>query len=355
MKVVTVVGARPQFVKAALVSHELRKTLQEVLVHTGQHYDYQMSRVFFEELDIPEPDYNLGIGSDTQARQTGYMMIAIEDVLLKEMPDTVLVYGDTNSTLAATLTAAKMQIPVAHVEAGPRTFDMTVPEEINRVVTDHLSTFLFAPTRTSVNNLAREGVIEGVHLTGDVMLDAFLRYGPVARDKSQVLQRLGLHDGEYVYATVHRARNTDDTARLGAIVQALTTVDTNVVMPVHPRTRKCLEATGLWNPLVAAKHITVSEPVGYLDSLMLTINARTVLTDSGGLQREAYFASVPCVTLDESTAWPETVAAGWNTLSDASHIEATVRRILRTPPPRKHVDHFGGGTAAAQVAHRLSH
>ncbi len=352
MKVVTVVGARPQFIKAALVSHELRKVHQEVLVHTGQHYDFQMSQVFFDELAVPEPDYNLGIGSDTHARQTGYMMIAIEDVLLGEKPDVVLVYGDTNSTLAAALTATKLSIPVAHVEAGPRMYDMSVPEEVNRVVTDHVSTFLFAPTTNSVENLAKEGLVEGVHLTGDVMLDAFLQYGPVARQKSKVLERLGVKERQYLYVTVHRARNTDDAVRLETIVRALAALDTRIVLPVHPRTRKSLEASGLWSHLASARHITLCEPVGYLDSLLLTMNAKAVLTDSGGLQKEAYFAFVPCATLDSATAWPETVSAGWNRLTEPG--EAAVLIAIASPnASTNHPDCFGSGQAATNIVRGL--
>jgi len=349
MKIVTVVGARPQFVKAATVSNALRQTHQEVLVHTGQHYDFQMSQVFFDELEIPEPDYNLGIGSGSHATQTARMMMAIEEVLLKEKPDMVLVYGDTNSTLAAAITASKMHIPIAHVEAGPRTYDTTVPEEVNRVVTDRISALLFAPTQTSVANLAKEGIVKGVHFTGDVMLDAFLQYGTVARQKSQVLQRLGLKDSEYMYATIHRARNTDNPTRLASIVQMLISLNTRVVMPVHPRTRRCLEAANLWGQCASASHITLSEPVGYLDSLMLTMSAGTVITDSGGLQREAYFASVPCVTIDESTAWVETIAAGWNVLADSGAAAIlTAIETLRLQNHRPAV--FGTGDAAMRIA-----
>jgi len=332
-----------------MVSHELRKTHHEVLVHTGQHYDCQMSQVFFDELDIPEPNYNLGIGSDSHARQTARAMMALEEVLLKENPDMLLVYGDTNSTLAAALTASKMGIRIAHVEAGPRMFDMTVPEEVNRVVTDHLSTLLFAPTQTSAENLAKEGITGGVHLTGDVMYDAFLKYAPIASGKSRILERLGLHQKGYAYVTVHRARNTDDPIRLRAIVRALIDLDTRLVLPVHPRTRKSLEAAGLCRELASASHVTLSEPVGYLDSLMLTMEARTIVTDSGGLQREAYFAQVPCLTLDDATPWPETIACGWNTLVPC--MSNTLTEVVQVPrccdgyPPL-----FGNGGAAQSIA-----
>jgi len=353
MKILSVVGARPQFIKAAMVSPELRQVHQEVLVHTGQHYDFQMSQVFFNELDIPEPDHNLGVGSGTHAAQTARMMLALEPVILKEKPDVVLVYGDTNSTLAAALTAAKMNIPVAHVEAGPRTGDMTVPEEMNRVVTDRLSTLLLAPTQTSVDNLAREGISAGVHFTGDVMLDAFLKCAPTARERSTVLHRLGLQTGQYVYATVHRARNTDQPGRLGAIVQALSMLDGRVVLPLHPRTRQRLQSFGLWDMVADASNILPSEPVGYLDSLMLTLNASNVVTDSGGLQREAYFAGVPCVTLDNVTPWPETVTTGWNILAGSEAkplltLFQTAQRGVGRP------DAFGDGKSALALVRALT-
>lgn len=344
MKIVSVVGARPQFVKAAVVSPELRKAHHEVLVHTGQHYDFQMSQVFFDELVIPEPDYNLGIGSGTHATQTARMMVGIEDVLLKENPDMVLVYGDTNSTLAAAITASKMHLPVAHVEAGPRMFDMNVPEEVNRILTDHLSTLLFAPTQTSVQNLSKESLVNGVHFTGDVMLDAFLRFAPLAQRKSTILHRLNVKHQEYMYVTAHRAHNTDDPVRLRAVVAALMAVECRLVMPVHPRTSKCLESAGLWTQLAESRHVILCEPVSYLDSLMLTISAQALITDSGGLQREAYFASVPCITLDRATPWPETVTAGWNTLVGTPELLTT--SIQAAPRTSEHPSLFGPGHAA---------
>ncbi len=348
MKIVTIVGARPQFIKAVLVSKELRKKHKEVLVHTGQHYDRELSDIFFDELAIPQPDYNLGIGSDSHAVQTGKMMIAIEEILLKEKPDWVLVYGDTNSTLAGALAAAKIQIPVAHVEAGPRMFDKNIPEEINRVLTDHVSSLLFAPTQTAVDNLKKEGVTEGVHLTGDIMLDSFLHFSRVAERKSKILAELGLGKKGYLLATVHRAGNTDDEQNLRSIVDAFMSVDDRIVFPVHPRTEKYLKQYGLYAMLRNAPNMTLIDPVGYLDSIMLTSNAGKVLTDSGGLQKEAYFARVPCITLDETTGWVEIVQDGWNTLV-ASDREKIIAAIKHFQPKGRQRKVFGDGRAAVKI------
>jgi len=362
MKIVTIVGARPQFVKAVVVSKELRKHHHEVLVHTGQHYDVELSRVFFDELGIPEPDYNLGIGSDTHARQTGRAMMSIEDTLLAEKPELVLVYGDTNSTLAAALAAVKLHIPVAHVEAGPRMFDRNIPEEVNRVLTDHVSSLLFAPTQTSVENLKKEGITAGVHLTGDVMLDSFLYFSRVARDRSQVLQRLGLEKGRYLLATVHRARNTDIEQNLRSMIEAFLSLDEKIVFPVHPRTQKKLDELNLNLNLIpqagsraqseSESHLHLLPPVGYLDSLILTQNASKVLTDSGGLQKEAYFAGVPCITLDDSTGWPETVEDGWNILV-GSRREEIIESVRRFRPEGTQREIFGDGRAAQRIVQAM--
>ena len=353
MKVLTVVGARPQFIKAVLVSKELRKNHREILVHTGQHYDRELSDIFFDELGIPKPDYNLGIGSDSHAVQTGKMMIAIEEVLLKEKPDWVLVYGDTNSTLAGALAAVKIHIPVAHVEAGPRMFDKNIPEEINRVLTDHVSSLLFAPTQTALDNLKKEGITEGVHLTGDIMLDSFLLFTMVAEHRSKILADLGLSKRGYLLATVHRARNTDDEQNLRSIVDAFLSVDDRIVFPAHPRTEKYLKQCGLYDALRYSPNITMIDPVGYLDSIMLTRNARKVLTDSGGLQKEAYFSRVPCITLDESTGWVETVQDGWNILV-ASNREQIIEAIRNFEPKGKQRDVFGDGRAAERIVGVIS-
>lgn len=353
MRIVTIVGARPQFIKTALLSRELRKKHDEILVHTGQHYDDGLSKVFFEEMGIPSPSYNLGIGSDTHAAQTAKMMMKIEGVLVSEKPDLALVYGDTNSTLAGALVAAKMLIPVAHVEAGPRMFDMTVPEEVNRILTDRVSSLLFAPTRTAVDNLKREGITLGVHLSGDVMLDTFLHFSRVAEEQSTILARLNLHRNAYLLATVHRARNTDDEKNLAQIVKAFLAAEDTIVFPVHPRTRKYLRQYGFYEKLANAPNIVLTEPLGYLESICLTKNARKVITDSGGLQKEAYFASVPCITLDDSTGWVETVEDGWNTLVGSDR-ERILEAINHFEPKRNRRDVFGDGQAAERIALEIS-
>lgn len=315
ISVVTIVGARPQFIKAAAVSRVLRTApgMKEVLVHTGQHYDESMSAIFFEELEIPPPDYHLGIGSGTHGAQTGRMMEAIEGVLQHECPSWVLVYGDTNSTLAGALAAAKLHLPVAHVEAGLRSFNRRMPEEINRVLTDHVSGLLFAPTLAAVVNLRREGIAEShIRLVGDVMYDAALFYGARADERSDVLERLDLVPKSYILGTIHRAENTDDPARLRAIFEAmvLASEELPVILPLHPRTRKALERRGALGR--ASRCLRFLDPVGYLDMVRLERNARLIVTDSGGVQKEAFFYRVPCVTLRDETEWMELVALGWN-------------------------------------------
>ncbi|MDN7025472.1 UDP-N-acetylglucosamine 2-epimerase (non-hydrolyzing) [Methanoculleus sp. FWC-SCC1] len=348
MKIVSVVGARPQFIKCAPVSRELRRRHEEVLVHTGQHYDHGMSDVFFEELSIPKPDYNLHIGSGNQGQQTGAMLAAIEDVLLKEKPDWVLVYGDTNSTLAGALAAAKLHIPVAHVEAGLRSFDRAMPEEINRVLTDHVSDLLFCPTETAVKNLAAEGITRGVHHVGDVMLDALLYNRTIAEERSQILATLDLTEKGYLVATVHRQSNTDDPRALGSIVDAFTALDEPLVLPLHPRTAKYLREYNLYDRLAAAPHVRIVEPLGYLDMLQLLAGARLVLTDSGGVQKEAYMLEVPCVTLRENTEWVETVEDGWNVLvgTDTAAITDAIRGFA---PSGKQRAAFGDGGASRRI------
>jgi UDP-N-acetylglucosamine 2-epimerase len=328
MKVASIVGARPQFIKAAVVSRELRKQHQEVLIHTGQHYDDNMSQLFFRELDIPEPDYNLGVGSGPHGAQTGTMLVRIERVLRKEKPDWVLVYGDTNSTLAGALAAAKLHIPVAHVEAGLRSFNRRMPEELNRVVVDHVSDLLFAPTETAMKNLEREGLIERAHLVGDVMEEALHYYLPIARERSTILKRLQLDPKSYYLVTVHRAENTDSKQSLENILRALVQLDHPVVFPLHPRTRKMIERFGLGR-FLNADGIRYLDPVGYLEMLVLEENALTILTDSGGVQKEAYWLGVPCVTLREETEWVETVETGWNVLAgvETKRILAAILKV----------------------------
>jgi UDP-GlcNAc3NAcA epimerase len=358
MKVLTVVGARPQFIKVAAVSRLLRPTpgVKELLVHTGQHYDDNMSRVFFQELEIPEPDYHLGVGSGMHGTQTGRMLEGLEQVLLKEKPDWVLVYGDTNSTLAGALSAAKLHIPVAHVEAGLRSFNRRMPEEINRVLTDHVSELLFAPTETAVNNLLREGVAqERIHLVGDVMYDAALFYAAKAERVSRILQELALAPKTYILATVHRAENTEDGARLRSIMDGLACLarEGPVVLPLHPRTREALIREALLDELRTA--LKLIPPVGYLDMVMLEKNARLIATDSGGVQKEAFFYRVPCVTLRSETEWVELVELGWNRLApptDGEAIAEVARGCLDTTG--KQADLYGGGNAASCIVALLN-
>jgi UDP-N-acetylglucosamine 2-epimerase len=348
MNILTIVGARPQFIKAAPFSRAVRRRHHEVLVHTGQHYDPTMSDVFFEELDLPRPDHHLGVGSGTHAAQTAHMLERLEPVMRAEAPNRVVVYGDTNTTIAGALSAAKLGIPVAHVEAGLRSFVRAMPEEINRVVADHVSSYLFAPTQTAVDNLAREGITAGVTLTGDIMYDALLQNVPVAARRSTALADLALEPGGYVLATIHRAANTDDPARLADIIDALALLREPVVVPLHPRTRAALMGTDI----EVEPPVRIIDPVGYLDMLALQQHARMVLTDSGGVQKEAYLLGVPCVTLRDETEWVETLAGGWNVLAgaDAERILAAAQRSRPAgqPPPV-----FGDGHAADKMVAAL--
>jgi len=346
---VTVVGARPQFIKAAVLSRLIREQcsgrLSECLVHTGQHYDDNMSDVFFRQMHIPAPDVALGVGSGSHGRQTGAMLAALEEVLLERKPDRVLVYGDTNSTLAGALAAAKLHIPVAHVEAGLRSFYRAMPEEINRVVTDHLSDLLLCPTPTAVNNLAAEGIRSGVHLVGDVMLDASLYYRALIEEGRVELNLPPDLPPEFYLLTLHRAENTDDPARLRAIVETLNGLtDHRGVFPVHPRTRKMLSG----QDLCLAGHIQAIEPVGFLEMLALESRCRFIVTDSGGVQKEALFLGKPCITLRDQTEWVETVQAGWNTLvgADPQKIRLAFEQ-LRIPAERPAF--YGSGDAGSKI------
>jgi len=350
LKIVTVVGARPQFIKAAAVSRVLRRTCAEVLVHTGQHYDDNMSKVFFDELDVPPPDCHLGIGSGSHGAQTGAMLAALEEVLVREKPDRVLVYGDTNSTLAGALAAAKLQIPVAHVEAGLRSFNRRMPEEINRVLTDHLSDLLFCPSETAVAHLAAEGIVAGVHAVGDVMHEALRHAVALAERKTTVLERLGLAPNGYALATLHRAENVDDPARLARLLAALREVARRqpVVFPVHPRTRRRLADGGA----EATAGLRLLEPQGYLDMVRLEAGATVVLTDSGGVQKEAFWLQVPCITLREETEWGETVLAGWNHVAgtDPVRIAQLVSTLSR---PSSWTDVYRGAGSVARLVRIL--
>jgi UDP-GlcNAc3NAcA epimerase len=356
MKIVTVVGARPQFVKAAVVSKAIARQggIIELIVHTGQHYDAGLSAVFFEEMRIPDPVYNLNVGSGPHGHQTGQMLVKIEAVLTAERPDAVLVYGDTNSTLAGALAAVKLGIPVAHVEAGLRSYNRQMPEEINRVLTDHASDLLFAPTLTATANLSREGIpVSRIHLTGDVMLDAVRHYEQAARSR-MILSALGIEPKCFVLATIHRAENTDQLDRLTTIFTALAKISSNirVILPLHPRTRKALDRLGL---LIGAPNtLTVTDPVGYLDMLALETGASVVVTDSGGVQKEACFCSVPCVTVRDETEWPELIDAGWNTLAPPLSQEAVVSAVLASAGTRGSATAgFGDGTAARKIVSAL--
>ncbi|APW99160.1 UDP-N-acetylglucosamine 2-epimerase (non-hydrolyzing) [Halobiforma lacisalsi AJ5] len=346
MRVCSIVGARPQFVKAAVVSRKLRDVGEEVLVHTGQHYDEEMSDVFFEELDIPEPDYNLGVQSDTHGRQTAKMIAALEPVLEEVSPDALLLYGDTNSTLAGAIVGAKRDVAVAHVEAGLRSDDREMPEEINRIMTDHASELCFAPSEAAVRNLAQEGISEGVYWTGDVMYDALLEARERSQEASTILENLGLENGEFVLATVHRQRNTDVRENLESIVSALADAPLPVVFPAHPRTVERLREYGLWERTTDA--LEVIEPQGYLDFVRLLDAAERIATDSGGVQKEAFFLETRCITLRSETEWVETVDAGWNRLvgSDADRI----RDALATDwDPDSHPRPYGDGLASRRI------
>jgi UDP-GlcNAc3NAcA epimerase len=351
LKLVTIIGARPQFIKSNIVSKAiLERTgvaasahLTEIVVHTGQHYDYQMSQIFFDEMGLNAPGYHLGVGSGSHGAQTGRMLERIEEVLLRESPELVLVYGDTNSTLAGALAAAKLNIPVAHVEAGLRSFNPVMPEEINRVLADHLSALLLAPTETAVKNLQHEGITGGVHQVGDVMYDAALTYRELARAKSRVLERFNLIPKNYALATVHRAENTDQPKRLRGIFDALQTLaqDRPLIVPVHPRTQKAMNTS----PAFATGNLILTEPLSYLDMLLLESESCLILTDSGGVQKEAFFFRVPCVTLRDETEWKETVNSGWNAVAGTDS-QRIVDAARRAKPGRDDTWPFGTGDAS---------
>lgn len=349
VEIMTIVGARPQFIKAAAFARALKghegPPIRHVLVHTGQHYDDMMSDVFFRELDIGQPDHNLGVAGGSHGAMTGRMLERIESLLLERRPDWVLIYGDTNSTLASALAASKLHIRVAHVEAGLRSFNMRMPEEVNRIVADRLSTLLFCPTSAAVDNLRQEGVVEGVHLVGDVMYDVALQFAEIAERKSTALARLGLVGRPYVLATCHRAENTDDPDRLAGILKALDAIAQThvVVLPIHPRTRQKIDQLGFKELL---GRIQVVDPLSYLDMVMLEKNAAAVVTDSGGVQKEAFFYQVPCITTRDETEWVETVETGWNVLTgaNADSIGTAFQNIGRRTPATLHP--YGDGHAA---------
>lgn len=347
-KVLTVVGARPQFVKLAPLSKRLRRStaINEVIIHTGQHYDCNLSKLLFDELQIPEPAYNLGIGSGSQSVQTGEMLIALEKVYMREKPEMVIVFGDTNSTLSGALSAAKMSIPVLHIEAGLRSYNRQMPEEINRVATDHISDFLFAPTETAEKNLENEGLKEKSFLTGDIMVDTLKRNLSVGLKKANVLKKLKLKGEEYMLFTFHRPYNVDNPDKLGKILNLLSKLDLKVVFPVHPRTRKII----LKYNIATANNIILIEPLGYLDFICLEKNAQKIITDSGGIQKEAYILEKPCITIRPETEWIETVRDGWNILLDLNtDSEKFLDIISNFKPKTTQTDIFGKNVADKMV------
>lgn len=349
MKIITIIGARPQFIKAATVSRAIkaRDDIKEVIVHTGQHYDANMSDIFFEEMDIPKPDHHLGIGGGGHGQMTGRQLESIERVLLEEKPDCVLVYGDTNSTLAGTLAAVKLHIPVAHVEAGLRSFNRRMPEEINRVLTDHAADMLFAPTQTAIDNLSQEGIpSDRTHLVGDVMYDAALFYADRA-SKPAWFDALEVQSSGFILATIHRAENTDDSQRLTDILTGLSQSGRQVVLPLHPRTGKRIQILGLPN----FKNLHIVPPVGYLEMVWLEKNCDLIATDSGGVQKEAYFHGKRCITLRDETEWVELVDTGWNVLT-GSDIDRIMTALMISEMPRKN-PFYGVGDAANEIIDRI--
>ncbi len=352
MKVVTIVGNRPQFIKAAAVSGPLRRVHDEVLVHTGQHFDDDLSAVFFQELGLPAPDRELGISRGANTSQTGRMLAALEPVLAELGPAAVIVYGDTNSTLAGALAAAQAAIPVAHVEAGMRSFDRSMPEELNRVLADHASDLLLCSSEVAVANLAREGIVGAVELVGDVMVDVAATIQPDARERLDLVRAHGVEPGSYVLATAHRAGNVDVPRRLRTLVELLLAIPLAVVFPVHPRTLARLRAAGLHDALAQSANVILTPPLGYLELTALLCNAAAVLTDSGGLQKEAYLAGVKCVTLRASTEWTETVEQGWNVLVDLD-LPAALAAMGREPPANR-PPLYGDGHAGERVQAALT-
>jgi UDP-GlcNAc3NAcA epimerase len=371
MKLLSIVGARPQFVKAAVVSAAIERhnsrakdstRIEQKLIHTGQHYEHNLSGVFFDQLPLPTPDYHLGVGSGAHGAQTAAMLEGLEKVLLQEKPDMTVVYGDTNSTIAGALASAKMNIPVAHVEAGLRSFNRAMPEEMNRVATDHLSDLLLCPTDTAVKNLRREGILRGVALTGDVMLDAVQSFQPLAARRAELLNDLDVRPGGYALVTIHRAENTDDLKRLESLLGMLTQLGKPAVFPMHPRLRDRIakqESGALRQLLEGARELRVIEPVSYLDMLLLETNARMILTDSGGVQKEAYFVGVPCLTLRDETEWIETLQNHWNRVVGTSPkkilplAQSLWARNGANPKGEPNLRQFGGGRAADRTVRAI--
>lgn len=352
MRVLTVIGNRPQFIKAAAVTPTLRRVHDEVMVHTGQHFDEEMSAVFFSELGLPAPERELGIARGSNTSQTSRMLTALEPVLAELVPDVVLVYGDTNSTLAGALAGAQAAVPVAHVEAGMRSFDRRMPEELNRILADHASDLLLCSSQMAAQNLANEGITGAVEVVGDVMVDVALKVQPRARERTDLLERWGLRRGEYVLATAHRPGNVDDLGRLRMLVDLLTSMPFELIWPLHPRTRQRLDRGGLLERLRSREGVTLTPPLGYLELSALLCNAHAVMTDSGGLQKEAYLAGIPCVTLRATTEWGETLDHGWNTVVDLDRDRAL--EAVRRDRPRDHPPLYGDGRAGERVVSALT-
>jgi UDP-GlcNAc3NAcA epimerase len=371
-KFLSVVGARPQFIKAAMIHAAIDRyngknrqadKIEHCLVHTGQHYEHNLSEIFFAELPLPKPNHNLDVGSGSHGIQTASILEKTERTLIQEKPDAVVVYGDTNSTLGAAVAAAKLHIPVAHVEAGLRSFNRSMPEEINRVVADHLSNLLFCPTKTAVKNLKLEGITKGVLLVGDVMLDSIKAFTPLAQKHTPRLGKLGVQPQEYILATIHRAENTDSYDKLAVLIEAIAQINLPIILPMHPRLRDLLnnraELAPLKQTLAQAPHVRVVEPAPYIDMLMLEANARLIMTDSGGVQKEAYFVGVPCLTLRNETEWVETLQGGWNTLVEISlskilrQVKASWSGPTKRPHARPNLKLFGGGNASDRMVTKL--
>ena len=349
MKIVTIIGARPQFVKASVISKALRKAgHEEILVNTGQHYDDNMARIFFEEMGIPKPDYDLGVGSGTHASQTAGSLVGIEEILIKEKPDYIIVFGDTNATVAGALAAAKLHIKIAHIEAGLRSYNRDMPEEINRVVTDVLSNLLFVPTKGAEDNLKKEGITSGIHIVGDVMVDALMTYTKVAEQKSHILDDLKLEKNEFMLMTIHRPSNADHDDRLLSILREVSSMDHPVIFPIHPRSRARVEK------LISktSGNIRIIDPVGYLDMMMLEKYSRLIITDSGGVQKEAYLHKTPCLTVRGETEWVETVRDGWNYIV-GDQLDKISILSKDFPEPKAWNSHYGDGQSSARIVRLL--
>jgi len=344
MKIISVVGARPQFIKLAILSKELRENHNEIIIHTGQHYDDNMSRYFFEEMQIAKPDYNLNIGSGSHGKQTAEMLIGLEDIFLHQKPDVVITFGDTNTTLATGLAATKLNIPVAHVEAGLRSHNREMPEEINRILTDHISDYLFAPTLTAMENIKIENLYGKPFLVGDVMYDSLLYYGKIAEQKSRILKNLKLKQKEYILLTLHRPYNVDNIQKLQNIFSALKQTKRFIVLPVHPRSRKMIESTNTIIP----ENISIIEPLGYLDFIFLQKHSEKIITDSGGIQKEAYLNGIPCITIRPETEWIETVKAGWNVLVGDKK-DQLIDNCLHFKPSHNRPRYFGDGNSSKKI------